>query len=272
MGFWSTLINSSMEATHWLTNNAGSIAQAVGVVTQVASSLPLAENDIDVEEDNVFPPSKSNIENAEKALGDAADNEFKQPPLSDDSDVRAVTLVALWPTPSSAQNPKVIPEIGMDINKFLASEKIPVSAGDGNSVDIGEEIANQLFNPSPDFKNASDTVIQFNKVDIHIGKSSSITGGMAFYQIPLGNPGTYKAWHSHIRLFYKLSNDDKRTFQQEKTALAIKQHQGNSVSTSPGGSYNSATLTVQWNGSSGVANIMSTAIWFLGIILLQQRT
>jgi hypothetical protein len=143
----------------------------------------------------------------------------------------------------------------MDINRLLAYERVPNSVGREDPTDVGEQIANQLFTPpqhAAPFGN-----ILFNPVSISIGKDTRITGGMAFYEIPLGNPGSYKAWHSHIRLWYMTSSEDQKAFQDEKFALSVQQGPGN---IKPGDFFNSTTLSVQWSGARAVAQIMSKAV------------
>ncbi|KAH7166433.1 hypothetical protein EDB81DRAFT_918870 [Dactylonectria macrodidyma] len=256
MGFWSSLVSSAAQVAHFVSNNAGSFKAAARVIANIAGVPVITEEELAEDGGNILPSLKSSLDKAEDTLLAAATAYFPQPTATAGRTLKTIDLPALWPTPTSTQNTKVIPEIVMDINRFLAIERFPVTGGkDGQ--DIGQQVANHLFNPPANMATALDSDLLYNPVNVSIGKNSSITGGMVFYRIPLGNPGSYKAWHSHLRLYYLSSAEDRATIREENLALVIKQ---SSISTKPSGSYNSATLSVQWTGSRGVAAIMSKAV------------
>ncbi|KAJ3536430.1 hypothetical protein NM208_g6717 [Fusarium decemcellulare] len=181
MGFWSSLVNSTAQVTHWLSNNAGSIKKAAEVIFKVAGVPLMTEEELAEEGGNILPTLKSHLHGVEKKLLTKAVEGFPQPKVPAGYTLKVVDLAALWPTPSAHKDIKVVPEIGIDINKLLTYEKVPTSAG----------------SPPED------------------------------------------------------------AIREENLALAIKQDPD---SLQAGGSYNSATLSVQWNGSRGVATIMSDAV------------
>lgn len=217
----------------------------------------MTEEDFAAEGDNGLPRLMSAIGQAEDMLRDTAIAIFRHPTLASGMTVKTVDLGALWPTPGSADALKVIPEIAMDINKLLAYNRIPNTLGTGAKLtDVGEQIANQLFNHTT-IKTHEHPSVLFNTVDVLYNGRVIITGGMIFYKIPLGNPGNHEAWHSHTRLHYVSSSNSDKEFQDEKLALAIKQTPSNIKSGDP---YNSTTLSVQWTGACGVAPITSKAV------------
>ena len=105
--------------------------------------------------------------------------------------------------------------------------------------------------------NLNDGTVYNNSVLITVEEKPIITGGVAFYLIPLGSPGTHTARHSHIRLYYLYSDNYEKEFKAQKLALSFKQ---GPIMFKVGDSYNSATIPVQWTGTASVAPIMSTAV------------
>ncbi|KAI1166407.1 hypothetical protein F5B18DRAFT_648841 [Nemania serpens] len=117
-------------------------------------------------------------------------------------------------------------------------------------------LATESINPKEE-RALADGKLHYNVIDVQVGPSAKITGSIVFYLLPLGNPGTHEAWHSHIRLHYTYSLKDQEAFVQRKVALAIKQEP---THLRVGESYNATTISVQWNGARGVDKIMSKAV------------
>ncbi|WKT53609.1 hypothetical protein QSH57_004193 [Fusarium oxysporum f. sp. vasinfectum] len=259
MGFWSSIVNSASQVVHWVSNNAGNIGKVVDIVGKVAGAVALTEEELAAEGNNILPTFYSNVIKAEKALVAKAKDEFPIPNNGADAVIRTAELSGLWPTPGTAKNPKVIPEIAIDINRLLALKRIPtnITGSDGQPVDVGALIAEQLFVPST--KSAEDESPVFcNPVSIvdQKTKKTIIKGGMVSYKLPLGNKN-FEAWHSHIRLHHLSSADEERILREERLALAVRP---GSTNVKPGAPYNVATLSAQWNGTRAVAPIMSQAI------------
>ncbi|KAI1115837.1 hypothetical protein F5Y14DRAFT_449642 [Nemania sp. NC0429] len=140
-------------------------------------------------------------------------------------------MPALWTTPSTGlNNPKVISGINMDINRLLACERIPTSNNDDeNPADIGASIANQLF-VAPQ----SERVLDGG--NFHYNPAFRNTRGVALL----------------CPFAYLCSGKDEEAFALRKLTLAIKQGPDN---WQVGKSYNSTTLSVQWNGARAVDKV-----------------
>ncbi|GAP90068.1 hypothetical protein SAMD00023353_4301050 [Rosellinia necatrix] len=254
MGFWSTLVHGVTNALGWIGENAGSISKVIGAVVGAAGVRAMTEEEIAAEGNNVLPVLKSHIEAAEKNMKEEADRLFPAP-----AKARAtVNLPALWTTPNSGSaSLKVIPEIGMDVNRMLACEGIPTALGTEDPIDAGRTIANQMFVPPPPGVALAPGEFHHNAVDVRVGSSSRISGGIVYYPVPLGNPGSHQAWHSHTRLYYEPSIAEEKALAERKRALAIKRAPANLRA---GASYNSTTVTVVWTDSREVDKITSAAV------------
>ncbi|QGI99749.1 hypothetical protein CEK26_012818 [Fusarium fujikuroi] len=262
MGFWSSLVNSASQAVHWVSNNAGNIGDAAKVVAGVIGAVAMSEDELAAEGNNILPTFYSHILKAEVKLSEVAKEKLGSPVTANDENVKTVDLPGLWPSPGgTVENPTVVPGISVDINKLLVLKNIPnnIKSSNGQVQDLGELIANQLF----DFQQAvpldKDSAIFTIPVNILNEKTKKpiIGGGMAAYKIPLGNAGSFDAWHSHIRLHYIYNDADERKFREEKLALAIKPGPTN---TETAGAYNITTISAQWNGSRAIAPQMTEAV------------
>ncbi|KAF5716013.1 hypothetical protein FGLOB1_2790 [Fusarium globosum] len=262
MGFWSSLVNSATQVAHWVSNNAGNIGEAAKVVAGVIGVGAMTEDELAAEGNNILPTFHSQILKAEVTLSEVAKKKLGSPVTANDENVKTVDLPGLWPSPGgTVQSPTVVPGISVDINKLLVLKNIPnnIKSSNGQVQDLGELIANQLF----DYKRADhldkDSAIFTIPVDIRHEKTSKpiIGGGMAAYKIPLGNAGSFDAWHSHIRLHYIYNDMDESKFREEKLALAIKPGPAN---TETAGAYNITTISAQWNGSRAIAPQMTEAV------------
>ncbi|KAF5555382.1 hypothetical protein FMEXI_1553 [Fusarium mexicanum] len=260
MGFWSSLVNSATHAVHWVSNNAGNIGDAAKVVAGVIGAAAMTEDELAAEGNNILPTFYSHIVKAEGKLLDAAKDNLKSPVVANDEHVKTVDLPGLWPSPGGTiDDPAVIPGISIDINKLLVLKNIPnnLKSDDGQVRDVGESIANQIFNFSRAEPIDKDSAIFKIPVEVlHLGKPF-IGGGMVAYKIPLGNAGSFDAWHSHVRLHYIYDDAAEKKFREEKLALAIKPSPTN---IDAAGAYNLTTISAQWNGSRGIAPQMTAAV------------
>ncbi|KAI0182710.1 hypothetical protein EV127DRAFT_491713 [Xylaria flabelliformis] len=255
MGFWSSLVHTAAQAAHWVANNAGSIAKVASVIANVAGKAAMTEEELAAAGDNILPRLKADIEDAEDELEIQATDQFRRP--NSGGSIITVGMPALWKSPSGGQNyPKVVPEIAMDINRMLALEGIPTNLGK-DSEDVGAKLANMLFVPPEFQRTLADGKLFWNAAEFKVDDKLRITGGIVFYQIPLGNPGSHEAWHAYIRLHYISSPKEDKELAEKRLALAIKQGPSQWREDE---SYNSATLSVQWNGARAVDKITSAAV------------
>ncbi|CVK96333.1 uncharacterized protein FPRN_12286 [Fusarium proliferatum] len=149
MGFWSSLVNSATQVAHWVSNNAGNIGEAAKVVAGVIGVAAMTEDELAAEGNNILPTFHSHILKAEDKLHAVAKKEWKNPVVANDEYVKTVDLPGLWPSPGgTVDNPKVVPGISIDINKLLVLKNIPnnMKSANGEVQDVGELIANQIFN------------------------------------------------------------------------------------------------------------------------------
>ncbi|TRX88146.1 hypothetical protein FHL15_010944 [Xylaria flabelliformis] len=256
MGFWSSLVNTAAQAAHWVANNAGSIAKVASVIANVTGKAAMTEEEMAAAGDNILPRLRADIEDAEEELKSQAVEKFPTP--NSGGRITTVGMPALWKSPSGGQNyPKVVPEIAMDINRMLALEGIPNTLGKAAPIDVGASLAEKLFAPPEFQRSLADGKLFWNGAEEIVEGKLRITGGVVFYQIPLGNPGSHEAWHAYIRLHYISSPKEDKELAEERLALAIKQGPSQ---WREGQSYNSATLTVQWNGTRAVDKITSAAV------------
>jgi hypothetical protein len=258
MGFWSTLVHTAAQVTHWVSNNAGSIASAASTIAQIAG---VADDENAAEDDNPLVTMINNVDKAEGQLNSIATTVFPQPVVPSGYSLQVVDMPALWPTPGTSKgDANIPPEISTDITRLLAINGIPVtngkSEGNDQQIDIGQTIANQLFVPPNDKCKVGDNIYYNSASFLEKVPSPTISGGMVYYQIPLGNPGTHAAWHSHIRLYYLHSVPSDKVLQDERRALSIKPFPSKIPADQ---AYSSATLSVQWEGARGVADVMSRA-------------
>ncbi|MCJ1432891.1 hypothetical protein MMC27_002249 [Xylographa pallens] len=263
MGFWSSLVHTAVQVTHWVSNNAGSIASAASTIAQIAGVVALTDEELAAEGDNILVKMNHYVDKAEGKLKGVADSIFPQPPVPSGSSLQVVDMSALWPSPGTSEGDNMIPpELGLDINRLLAIHGIPntfgQNEGDDQQTDVGQALAIQLFVPADQKHKVGDN-IYYNPVSLtpQNSQSPSISGGMVFYPIPLGNPGSHAAWHSHLRFYYIHSSQDDRVLREERRALSIEQGPSE-VSTDE--AFSSATLSVQWQGARAVAKIMSDAV------------
>ena len=259
MGFWDTLLHGAAEVSHWVANNSGSILKATQTIAKVAGVL-VSDEELLADDDNVLGRLYEYLDKAEKAMLTVAKKAVPFPNVGDPLKTVAsgpFVLHAFWPSPPSASSPKVPLAESVNVNKFLALNKLPTSLGSGqNSTDIGEALAGQIFSGT-----AATTLVDtaFKTVNLNFKASDGtlVTGGHVYYEVPLGNPGTHSGWHSLIYLYFVQPYASLEALKEEKRMLSIKPRETNIAPDQP---YNSTTVSVQWTGVRTTALIMSKAL------------
>lgn len=251
-----------MEAANWVSNNAGSIATAAQVIASIAAAGGDEDEFLADESGNVLPGM---VVALDKNQGTMLQLAVKNIPIPEPAQGKLLggpyDLPGLWPAPgvklsgaTSALKPA--PEIGIDVNKFLTLSRIPNVAGTGkDAMDIGEAIATYMF------ANA-DQKIQDNKYNtlpfsVSLPDGNLVSGGHVYYEIPLGNPGSHNAWHSHVRLYTVMAPSARKEWKEEQKSLAARLKDDPPP---PGQNYTTTTISAQWSGARAIAQPMSDAI------------
>ena len=173
-------------------------------------------------------------------------------------------LSSMWPTPPTPQAeappPKCPPSISMDVNRFLALNKLPHHLGkkEGSpGFDVGEKLATEMFGHPQKIPTVPDGLIMHTTQSIDDPVTGvKMMGVHTFYHVPLGK-GSHVAWHSHLRLFAYVPDTASELLKKENETLAVTGTQDND---SPSESHNSVTISVQWMGARGVRKVTTDAV------------
>ena len=266
MGFWSTLVRGAVDVGHIIVNNSGSIFNAAKVIASVARAIPITEVVLfaEGEDDNLLPKLHKELEQAadkilQEAIALAPAPVIPNNDLGNASDVTRrgpIDLPGFWPLPPGSGNQKIPPAVAVDVNKFLGLQRFPHTHGEGgNTVDLGELIAQQMFAKANDPKPKPG--VNFTLLKITAGDGTLLTGAHVYYRVPLGDRNSQDGWHSHLRLWMLQTTKDRTKWEEDQKNLAIQPLDSQIDLEAP---YNSSTISVQWNGVRGVGGVMTKSV------------
>lgn len=136
------------------------------------------------------------------AIADLKDKVDRDPDLQKPKETSSgpYDLAGVWPNAPTSEKPTAPPSIGSDIEKFLKSNNLPTTLGEGkDKIDVGHSIAEQAFG---DVGNAIEKGGNYLKKTFtvkHPSTDKEIKGGHVYYKIPYGNEGGDDRWHSLTR-------------------------------------------------------------------------
>ncbi|KAL8947328.1 MAG: hypothetical protein Q9222_006377 [Ikaeria aurantiellina] len=262
MGFWGSLVSGAASIGNWVANNSGSIVSAVGTIARIAGKV-LAEEDI-LADNNLLATLSEDLDEAANVLAGYAKKEYPAPKIESEAGFRLkgpYELPAFWPEPTTETTSGIPPVISADVNKFLALNRLPNTLGEkSNATDIGNALAQLMF--ATQSARVIDRIgdIPIRAVDLKVTYPNNVilSGGNVWYQVPLGNSG-HAGWHSCIRLWLQSTQKADEAIQAERKSWMVMAKPMSEIRPE-GGSYNSVTLSVQWNGARSVAPLMKKAL------------
>jgi hypothetical protein len=261
MGFWNSILNGIADAGSWISNNSDSILNAVNVIAKAAGAVALDEASL-AQDDNALPKLVANLTTAAGKLQQTAESLSPRPaPVKQGDPIHGpLHLPGVWPQPAIVAEGQAPPDVGADVDKFLAINDLPTVLGTGtDAVDVGKLLAAQMFAPVSTTKNDGSPFVSPAPllVDALATHGIRITGQHVYYPVPLGNPGTNDAWHSHTLLWVEQAPQFRENWAKQKRMLSVKPRPSGLAA---GASYNTATVSAQWSGAKNVPMIMSQAV------------
>ena len=150
---------------------------------------------------------KNAAEKIKNAIADLKDKVDRDPDLQKPKETSSgpYDLAGVWPNAPTKEKPTVHPSIGSDIEKFLKSNKLPTTLGEGkDKIDVGHSIAEQAFGNAENAIEKGGNYLKKTFTVKHPSGGQEIQGGHVFYKIPYGNEGNDR-YHSVLRVYQSVA-------------------------------------------------------------------
>ena len=190
MSLYSTLVTEAESIGKFVHHNAKDVGHATTAIGTAAKS----------EGEKTLPAVVQKVDKAGADLKDKVDRDpdFQKPKETSSG---PYDLAGMWPDPPSSANPTVPPSYDLDIGKFLQINKLPTTLGEGkDAINVGEEIAKQLFDPVGGNTIKNDEKHVKKTFDIKDEKTGyNLKGGHIAHKVPLGKNGVEEGLYSYLR-------------------------------------------------------------------------